>query len=128
MKIEIEVPNPPDGQEIFSNPAMEVKECEGHFVHGRWVRLTSGQSSAVILARKKRTLADWANEQELFKALAKMAGNSSPTVDPGRASRHGWYLRGTPGEAIVWVVHLGEIPSELPNAMLKLTNGKWELA
>lgn len=121
MKIEIDTPAP-EGWEIYGYG----KPQPGDKMHtsAEWVEVNVDcYSACYLLARKKRTLADWANEQELFKALAKMRANKSlDTLAIGYVD-NGWWDIVCSGKT--FTVDLGIAPS---NGTLKLTDGKWELA
>lgn len=131
VSIEIEVPNPPDGWEIYGygkpSPGEKIHDADG------WcdVDLNIKYRAHYLLARKKRTLADWANQQELFKALAKMRtwSKEQETVlsfDAGWGDNNGAWIYRSSGSSRGY---LGlERPPESLRGTLTLTNGKWELA
>ena len=72
--VSIEIPAPPDGCEVFLNPGTSTLSCEYRLneLRNDWERVDDGRSMSYILARRKPTLADWANEQPDFQALARM--------------------------------------------------------
>ena len=70
--VQIEVPAPPEGFEVVMNTNPNAMRCDFHFWRGEWVQMTDNPSYSPILARRKRTLADWANEQPDFQALARI--------------------------------------------------------
>lgn len=126
MKLELEVPNPPEGWEIYRygspNPGERYHDALG------WHDYRPMSESCHLIARKKRTLADWANEQPLFQALAKMRSGIDPTIET--VLIHGfsdaWLMQNTVGNCSK--MRLAEPPSGMGSHRLQLVNGKWELA
>ncbi len=126
MKYEIDLPQLPDTHEIVGHVVPQAGDLYLTDTNNvaEWVSCERGYTDQLyITARKKRTLADWANEQELFKALAKMRANKSlDTLAIGYVD-NGWWDIVCSGKT--FTVDLGIAPS---NGTLKLTDGKWELA
>jgi len=125
--IDIKIPAPPEGYEAFFNDSGDQVSCTHALRCGAWMATSISANS--ILARKKRTLADWANEQELFKALAKMRS--------GYVNTEAHLCDSTNGQKI-WQVRIGMTtleqfalplpPDGCPGHSLVLRRGKWELA
>ena len=130
MKYEIDLPELPDTHEIVGYGFPKTGDL---FLgtEGTWncVAQFDFTQDRHLVARKKRTLADWANEQELFKALAKMRSGHVNTEAHLCDSANGhkiWQVR-------IGVRTLEQFSLPLPpdgclGNYLVLRDGKWELA
>lgn len=121
-KYEIELPTAPDGLEVVG--VAEIQEGDSILRHNdvtgecAWVDARGQWGGFGLVARRKRTLADWANEQPLFKALAEMR---SMHENPTNICHIGLTLWAIRNESF----NLGTPPTGL-NGKLTLKNGKWE--
>jgi hypothetical protein len=122
----IMLPTPEEGCEITNGIAQDGEKA------AYWNGSTWGWRTAAVgisypfLARRKRTLADWANDQPLFQALAKMRGDANGDLQTVLFGSHGdawWRLifSGTP----VGLFNLGCPPE---SGSLILESGRWEVA
>ena len=71
--VSIDIPAPPDGYEAFH--ATEMESADFYYAYGckSWVPADKTRRDHFgVLARRKPTLADWANEQPDLKAWARL--------------------------------------------------------
>ena len=130
MKIEIEVPTLHDSFEVVGTAQAQIGDLYLSKSQDCWYWRTASQvGEHALVARKKRTLADWANEQELFKALAKMRSGHVNTEAHLCDSANGhkiWQVR--IGVRTLEQFSLPLPPDGCPGNYLVLRDGKWELA
>ncbi len=125
-KYEIELPTVPYGFEVVGQGIAQAGDMAMRYtVHDGWHWCAANEFSPFnILARRKRTLADWANEQPLFKALAEARKNHKATdlIYSGGGS---WTMTNPDHIGGVMGFTLGAPASGL-FGKLTLKNGKWE--
>lgn len=132
MKYEIDLPQLPDTHELVGHVVPQPGDLYLTDTNNvaEWVFSERGFSHQLyITARKKRTMADWANEQELFKALAKMRSGHVNTEAHLCDSANGhkiWQVR--IGVRTLEQFSLPLPPDGCPGNYLVLRDGKWELA
>ncbi len=117
-KYEIELPTLPDGRELVCNEAPVSDDLILYWASEQWEWKPSTGSSTKypFIARRKRTLADWANDQKRFMQFAAMRdGLPTYLVNDGI---HGWQFNGH-------TLHLYEEAND-KTGKLTLKNGKWE--
>jgi hypothetical protein len=112
MKATIELPDLPDGWEVvgIAIPQKGDKFLTAYF--GSWAECLQDWLSFGIVARRKQTLADWANEQPDLKVLARLLS------DDFDAS----YEKGVWGG---WVGRESTWPKPPCDGTMTTKNGKW---
>ena len=118
MKITVVLPDPPPGYE--AHHSFISRNCDGIFGQvGSNLEWTLGNfyASGFILKKKQPTIADWANAQPAFVALAGI-------LFGGRIFFNGVEWRLSVGSSITSTKLPPPPPSPITNS-LELSNGQW---
>ena len=124
-KYEIELPTLPHGFE-FAGIA-EIKEGDLMLRHNdstgesAWVDSLGQWGGFGLIARRRETMAGWANKQRLFQALAEMrSGSTNEIIASGCTLGPWWNVLAISGGSII--LNLGVPPCD---GKLRLEAGKW---
>ena len=124
-KYEIKLPTLPDGHEFIG--VDEIRDGDMMVKHNdntgeiKWVDARGHWGRHGILARRRETLAGWANKQRLFQALAEMRKGKETIIETSGACVWGF---GADKHGDWYDFEMGTPPANL-TGKLRLEAGKW---
>ena len=121
-KYEIKLPTLPDGRELVCNqqPVGDDLVAYWNDINWEW-RASFGPVRYPFIARRRETLADWANKQRLFQALAEMRKGKETIIETSGACVWGF---GADKHGDWYDFEMGTPPANL-TGKLRLEAGKW---
>lgn len=121
IKYEIELPTLPEGCDIAQGIARDGEKA-AYWNGSEWEwRMAASGLTYPYIARRRETLADWANKQRLFQALAEMRKGKETIIETSGACVWGF---GADKHGDWYDFEMGTPPANL-TGKLRLEAGKW---
>jgi hypothetical protein len=120
IKVCFYVPRPPDGYKVVYESTCYVGDLVLH--ENQWVPMGPNNFNR-LHARRRQTLADWANQQPDFQAFARWRKNYGARLRHSHAYIWGYSDFNGHGRGDL---DMGQPPTEFHGQSITLHNGKWE--